>query len=87
MAGTWKTVRVFISSTFRDMQAERDRGRWAWLPCGRYGPKECAVADRVYKDEADLPGQDDDDGGSEGRRPGSLGKGPGGPVAASGRAG
>lgn len=24
MAGTWKTVRVFISSTFRDMQAERD---------------------------------------------------------------
>ena len=24
MPGTWKTVRVFISSTFRDMQAERD---------------------------------------------------------------
>jgi hypothetical protein len=24
MAGKWKTVRVFISSTFRDMQAERD---------------------------------------------------------------
>ncbi|MBL8827246.1 MAG: DUF4062 domain-containing protein [Planctomycetaceae bacterium] len=24
MAGTWKTVRVFISSTFRDMHAERD---------------------------------------------------------------
>jgi hypothetical protein len=24
MSGTWKTVRVFISSTFRDMQAERD---------------------------------------------------------------
>jgi tetratricopeptide (TPR) repeat protein len=24
MAATWKTVRVFISSTFRDMQAERD---------------------------------------------------------------
>lgn len=24
MAGTWKTVKVFISSTFRDMQAERD---------------------------------------------------------------
>ena len=24
MASTWKTVRVFISSTFRDMQAERD---------------------------------------------------------------
>ncbi len=24
MAGPWKTVRVFISSTFRDMQAERD---------------------------------------------------------------
>lgn len=24
MAGSWQTVRVFISSTFRDMQAERD---------------------------------------------------------------
>ncbi|MDE3088287.1 MAG: DUF4062 domain-containing protein [Chloroflexota bacterium] len=24
MPQTWKTVRVFISSTFRDMQAERD---------------------------------------------------------------
>ena len=24
MANDWKTVRVFISSTFRDMQAERD---------------------------------------------------------------
>jgi telomerase protein component 1 len=24
MNATWKTVRVFISSTFRDMQAERD---------------------------------------------------------------
>ena len=24
MASSWKTVRVFISSTFRDMQAERD---------------------------------------------------------------
>src|ERR671924_463305 len=24
MAQSWKTVRVFISSTFRDMQAERD---------------------------------------------------------------
>jgi len=24
MITTWKTVRVFISSTFRDMQAERD---------------------------------------------------------------
>ena len=24
MSGTWKTVRVFISSTFRDMHAERD---------------------------------------------------------------
>jgi telomerase protein component 1 len=23
-ATTWKTIRVFISSTFRDMQAERD---------------------------------------------------------------
>jgi telomerase protein component 1 len=24
MAAGWRTVRVFISSTFRDMQAERD---------------------------------------------------------------
>jgi nephrocystin-3 len=24
MSATWKTVRVFISSTFRDMHAERD---------------------------------------------------------------
>jgi Domain of unknown function (DUF4062) len=24
MPGAWKTVRVFISSTFRDMHAERD---------------------------------------------------------------
>jgi hypothetical protein len=24
MTATWKTVRVFISSTFRDMHAERD---------------------------------------------------------------
>jgi hypothetical protein len=26
MTATLKTVRVFISSTFRDMHAERDRG-------------------------------------------------------------
>jgi hypothetical protein len=25
MAAGWRTVRVFISSTFRDMQAERDQ--------------------------------------------------------------
>jgi hypothetical protein len=25
MSQTWKIVRVFISSTFRDMQSERDR--------------------------------------------------------------
>ena len=25
MASTWRTVRVFISSTFRDMHAERDQ--------------------------------------------------------------
>jgi len=24
MPGRWKTVRIFISSTFRDMHAERD---------------------------------------------------------------
>ena len=24
MPATWKTVRAFVSSTFRDMQAERD---------------------------------------------------------------
>ena len=24
MAGNWQTVRVFVSSTFRDMHAERD---------------------------------------------------------------
>ena len=26
MPASWKTVRVFISSTFRDMHAERNRG-------------------------------------------------------------
>ena len=37
MAQTWKTVRVFISSTFKDMHAERDHlvevvfpQRWEW---------------------------------------------------------
>ncbi len=25
MAGKWRTVRIFISSTFRDMHAERDQ--------------------------------------------------------------
>ena len=41
MAATWRTVRVFISSTFRDMHAERDhlvrfvfpRLREQLLPC------------------------------------------------------
>jgi hypothetical protein len=30
MASIWKTVRVFISSTFRDMHAERDHLVKGW---------------------------------------------------------
>ncbi|MCX6842186.1 MAG: DUF4062 domain-containing protein [candidate division WOR-3 bacterium] len=33
---SWRTVRVFISSTFRDMQAERDH-RIGVVFLGRYG--------------------------------------------------
>ena len=33
MSAIWKTVRVFISSTFRDMQAERDLGQRMKCEC------------------------------------------------------
>jgi hypothetical protein len=33
MTAAQKTVRVFISSTFRDMQAERDQGEWKKYEC------------------------------------------------------
>lgn len=50
MSGTWKTVRVFISSTFRDMQAERD-----WL-VKRVFPdlRERLSPYRIYLVEVDL---------------------------------
>ncbi|MGO8954164.1 MAG: DUF4062 domain-containing protein [Rhodomicrobium sp.] len=50
MAGTWKTVRVFISSTFRDMQAERDHLVRVVFPELR----ERLYHHRIYLEEIDL---------------------------------
>jgi telomerase protein component 1 len=49
MAG-WKTVRVFISSTFRDMHAKRDHLIKVAFPALR----ESLVRDRIYLDDIDL---------------------------------
>ena len=46
----WKTVRVFISSTFRDMQAERDHLVRAVFPKLR----QCLERHRVYLEDIDL---------------------------------
>src|SRR5438045_9404282 len=50
MAGTWKTVRVFISSTFRDMHAERDHLVKVVFPALR----ERLEKHRVYLIDIDL---------------------------------
>jgi WD40 repeat protein len=50
MAGTWRTARVFISSTFRDMHAERDHLVKIVFPELR----ERLLLYRVYLDDIDL---------------------------------
>lgn len=50
MPGKWKTVRVFISSTFRDMHAERDHLVKVVFPALR----ESLLKDRIYLDDIDL---------------------------------
>jgi WD40 repeat protein len=50
MSGTWKTVRVFISSTFRDLQAERDHLVQVVFPALR----ERLEPYRVYLTDIDL---------------------------------
>jgi telomerase protein component 1 len=50
MSTTWKTVRVFISSTFRDMHAERDHLVKVVFPELR----DWLAAHRVYLDDIDL---------------------------------
>lgn len=59
MPATWKTVRVFISSTFRDMQAERDHMIKVAIPqlrrrCERGGRASSELASRWGKSEAAL---------------------------------
>src|SRR4051812_12259565 len=50
MASTWRTVRVFISSTFRDMHAERD-----WLVMRIFPQlRERLAKYRVYLVDIDL---------------------------------
>src|SRR5947209_13496613 len=50
MAGSWKSVRVFISSTFRDMHAERDHLIKVVFPALR----ERLEKYRIYLDDIDL---------------------------------
>ncbi len=50
MAAIWKTVRVFISSTFRDMHAERDQLVKVVFPRLREGLEK----HRIYLDDVDL---------------------------------
>jgi telomerase protein component 1 len=50
MASTWKTARVFISSTFRDMHAERDHLVKVVFPALR----ESLLKDRIFLDDIDL---------------------------------
>jgi telomerase protein component 1 len=50
MAGTWRTARVFISSTFRDMHAERDHLVKVVFPELR----ERLLPHRIYLDDIDL---------------------------------
>lgn len=50
MTASWKTVRVFISSTFRDMHAERDHLVKVVFPALR----ESLSKDRIYLDDIDL---------------------------------
>src|SRR3954463_329596 len=50
MPTTWKTVRVFLSSTFRDMHAERDHLVKVVFPELR----ERLLPYRVYLDDIDL---------------------------------
>lgn len=50
MASTWQTVRVFISSTFRDMHAERDHLIKVVFPALR----ESLLKDHIYLDDIDL---------------------------------
>jgi WD40 repeat protein len=50
MTAAWQTVRVFISSTFRDMHAERDQLVKVVFPALR----ESLLKDRIYLDDIDL---------------------------------
>src|SRR5439155_9187096 len=50
MADRWQTVRVFISSTFRDMHAERDHLVKVVFPALR----ERLEKHRIYLDDIDL---------------------------------
>ena len=50
MSATWKTVRVFISSTFRDMHAERDHLVRFVFPRLR----EELLRFRIYLEDVDL---------------------------------
>lgn len=50
MSSTWQTVRVFISSTFRDMHAERDPLVKVIFPCLRQWCEEgLAVGDPAWE--------------------------------------
>jgi hypothetical protein len=52
MPGAWRTVRVFISSTFKDMQAERDMlGRFVFPRL-----REELLKRRIYLVDEDLRG-------------------------------
>lgn len=49
-AGSWKTVRIFVSSTFRDMHAERDHLVKVTFPAVR----QWCAEHRLFLDEIDL---------------------------------
>ena len=53
MTATWKTVRVFISSTFHDMQAERDHLVWFVFPKLR----QELLQRRIHLGDVDLRGE------------------------------
>jgi len=50
MAARWRTVRVFISSTFRDMHAERDQLVKVVFPALRAS----LLADKIHLEDVDL---------------------------------
>ena len=58
MAASWRTVRIFLSSTFRDMHAERDHLVKVVFPALREGLEK----HRVHLVDIDLLRQPDQDG-------------------------